>query len=214
MIYRRGASQLDFERTTGAVAQTASRIAGYWRAARSNIIVGAAVLLPLATFMSAYFWIKTRGTNEAIAQLSVGRDRPVDADEATPELVAARIVFLAKRDEIDEARTLVEAIEAKGPAELAATARYNLGNAVLRRAFSTIEKGDIERSTPLVVLARREYRRALQLSPNLWDTKFNLDVASRLIRDFKEYERKEGDELQADPKKLWTDIPGAPKGLP
>ena len=165
MIYRRGASQLNFGRATGAVAHATSRIAGYWRAARSSVIVGAAVLLPLATFMSAYFWIKTRAANEAIAQLSAGRNRPVDADEAAPELVAARIAFLAKRDEIDEARTLVEAIEGKGRAELAATARYNLGNALLRRAFSTIEKGDIERSTPLVVLARREYRRALQLSP-------------------------------------------------
>ncbi|MGD9659104.1 MAG: MxaK protein, partial [Methylocystis sp.] len=31
---------------------------------------------------------------------------------------------------------------------------------------------------------------------------------------FPDFERKGGDELSADPTKLWTDIPGKPKGLP
>ncbi|MBM3654860.1 MAG: MxaK protein, partial [Alphaproteobacteria bacterium] len=51
-------------------------------------------------------------------------------------------------------------------------------------------------------------------APEYWDAKYNLDVAVRLVRDFPDFERKSGDELSADPKKLWTDIPGKPKGLP
>ena len=45
-------------------------------------------------------------------------------------------------------------------------------------------------------------------------SKFNLDVASRLIRDFPEFDRASGDEMRAEPKQIWTDIPGQPRGGP
>jgi mxaK protein len=67
---------------------------------------------------------------------------------------------------------------------------------------------------PQVTLARQDYRRALFAMPEFWDAKFNLDVASRLIRDYPELSRGEGDELRVEPKKIWTDIPGQPKGGP
>ena len=66
---------------------------------------------------------------------------------------------------------------------------------------------------PYVVLARQEYRRALTLVPESWDAKFNLDVASRLVRDFPAFERTIGDEVKTK-KRLWTDVPGKPEGLP
>ena len=44
--------------------------------------------------------------------------------------------------------------------------------------------------------------------------KYNLDVASRLVRDYPEFDRKTGDELRAEPKAIWTDIPGQPRGGP
>jgi mxaK protein len=34
------------------------------------------------------------------------------------------------------------------------------------------------------------------------------------VRDNPRLEHSGGDELPADPKKIWTDIPGKPKGLP
>lgn len=194
--------------------QAAIRAAlGYWRLLRSPLIAAAAVTLAAATMASGAFWLHIRATNAAIGELIAGRDRPVDAG-APPELLAARVDFLTKRDEVDEARTLADSLERYGKTELSARARYHLGNALLRNAFAALDRGDAERSTPLVVLAKREYRRALQLVPDFWDAKFNLDVASRLVRDYKEYERKGGEEPPADAKKLWTDIPGAPKGLP
>jgi mxaK protein len=103
----------------------------------------------------------------------------------------------------------------------AAMIRQSLGvsagrrnDALLRRAFDHIERSELEPANPFVNLAKREYRRALQLAPDYWDAKFNFDVAARLVRDFPDFERNSGDELSADPKKLWTDIPGKPKGLP
>lgn len=206
-------SRRDFLGEASVARRAALALAGWRGRFRAYLITGAALLFPLATFASGFFWIKARGANEAIAQLAAGRDLAVD-ERAEPQLVAARIAYLAQREEFDRARALVEALDDRAPAALVAAARYNLGNAFLRKGFVALEKGDFDHSTPFIVLARREYRRALQLSPEFWNAKFNLDVASRLIRDFKEYERKEGDELPADPKKIWTDIPGAPKGLP
>ncbi len=57
---------------------------------------------------------------------------------------------------------------------------------------------------------------ALRLVQSSASTKFDqtVDVASRLIRDYPELSRGEGDELRVEPKKIWTDIPGQPKGGP
>jgi mxaK protein len=185
----------------------------YWRNLRSWFIVVAVITLVVATTASVAYWLQASATNEEIGKLAAGRDHPVDMTAAS-ELLAARIGFLTKRDEMDEARALADSLERRGKSELSAGARYNLGNALLRNAFVALEKGDTERSIPLIALAKQEYRRALQFKPDFWDAKFNLDVASRLVRDFNEFERKGGDEAPLDPKKIWTDIPGVPKGLP
>ena len=63
-------------------------------------------------------------------------------------------------------------------------------------------------------LAKDDYRLALRLDPTAWDIKFNFDVAMRIVRDFPGYEQ-EGEDVPPDaPKRLWTDLPGVPKGLP
>lgn len=184
-----------------------------WRESRSLLLVALCVALVSAT---AGFFIAWRGAvdaNDVIAALRQGRDIAVDAD-ARPEALVARIAYLAKRSEIDRARVLVEALDRRGSVETRARGHYLLANVLLREAFEHIERSELEAANPFVALAKREYRRALQLAPDYWDAKFNFDVASRLVRDFPDFERKGGDELSADPKKLWSDIPGKPKGLP
>lgn len=84
----------------------------------------------------------------------------------------------------------------------------------MRQAFALIGRGDLDKAAPQVTLARQDYRRALQARPEFWDAKYNLDVASRLVRDYPEFDRKTGDELRAEPKAIWTDIPGQPRGGP
>jgi mxaK protein len=156
---------------------------------------------------------RAHAADAALAALVAGRDVEVDA-AAPPELLAARVAFLARRDELDRARALLEPLEASGKSALGASAHYDLANSLLRRGFVLLERGQLEPAGPFVELARRSYRRALQLDPDFWDAKYNLDVASRLVRDNPRLEHSGGDELPADPKKIWTDLPGAPKGLP
>ena len=184
-----------------------------WRNYRSMLLVIGALASVAGTFSSALQWRNAIFVNTQISALRAGRDTPV-ATDAKPELLFARIEFLARRDEIDAARVLVDALDHDGRDDLSAMSRYALANALLRKAFDLIERGDLDGAAPFVNLSKREYRRALQLAPSYWDAKFNFDVASRLVRDYPSFEQENGDELQAEPKKLWTDVPGVPKGLP
>jgi len=184
-----------------------------WRSYRSMLLVAVTFAGVAGTLSSALQWRNAIVVNKEISALRAGHDTAV-ATDAKPELLLARIEFLAQRDEIDGARVLVDALDRGGREDLSATGRYTLANALLRRTFDLIERGDLDGAGPFVNLSKREYRRALQLAPSYWDAKFNFDVASRLVRDYPNFEQENGDELQAEPKKLWTDVPGVPKGLP
>ncbi|SFK66956.1 MxaK protein [Methylorubrum salsuginis] len=184
-----------------------------WRAVRPHLLVLLPILLlagSVAAGISA--WSASR-TNAGIAALEAGRDVAV-APDAPAALSVARIKFLAARDRLEEAEPLLESLDRNGATDSAARARYVLANARVRQAFDLIGRGELDKAGPQVTLARQDYRRALQARPDFWDAKFNFDVASRLIRDFPEFDRKFGDELKAEPKQIWTDIPGQPRGGP
>ncbi|AWN39240.1 MxaK protein [Methylobacterium radiodurans] len=186
---------------------------GAWTRTRPRLLLALPPLLLAGAIVCAGLSWRTESANREIAALEAGRDRPVAADAPAPILLA-RVLQLARRDATEEMEPLVAALESRDAPALLARARYALGNARLRRALNLIERGQLDPAGPLIVLARQEYRRALQARPEFWDAKFNLDVASRLIRDFPEIDRQVGDELKAEPKKIWTDIPGQPRGAP
>ena len=195
----------------------AHSIAALWRRARGPVRSGLLVALPLAAAAGAIVcaglaW-RDAHANRAIAALEAGTDRAVGA-EAPPELLLARIRFLAARERFEEAEPLLAALDRTGSADLRGRAQVSLANARLRQAFAKLEAGQLDPAAPLVGLARQAYRRALTLRPEAWDARFNLDVASRLVRDLPERGRERGEEMPADPKKIWTDIPGQPRGLP
>lgn len=184
-----------------------------WREWRSAFLVATALALAATTIAAFSHWRNATTANITIQALHARRDIEVDVG-ARPELLLARIAFLARRGEIDRVRVLLDALDRAGDADTRARGHYLLANGLLRKALDQIESSELEAANPFVNLAKREYRRALQLHPDYWDAKYNLDVAARLVRDFPDFERKTGDELSSDPKKLWTDIPGKPKGLP
>jgi mxaK protein len=190
-----------------------AKLVEVWRAQRSLLLVVACLGFALATGFECIEWRRAIMTNDVIEGLRAWRDIRVDP-EARPEALLARIAFLTKRNELDQARGLLEALDHAGDAQTRAPGHYLLANALLLSALEHLEKLELDAASPFVNLSKREYRRALQLNPEFWDAKFNIDVAARLLRDFPDYERKSGDELSADPNKLWTDIPGKPKGLP
>ena len=196
-----------------ASARSRRSLPGLWGHVRPVLLVvlpGLFALLAIAFVVQAW---RGAQANRTIADLGTGRDVAVAAGAPAPVLLA-RLQFLAERDRVDEAEALIGPIEQQGDSAILSRARYAMANARLRQAFGHLTRGNIDPAGPLVTLARYDYRRALQAKPDFWDAKFNFDVASRLIRDFPDFDRKHGDELQAAPKKIWTDIPGQPRGAP
>jgi mxaK protein len=184
-----------------------------WRRARPRLLILLPILLLGAALGCASgAWRIARDT-ATIQALAAGRDVAVPVD-AAPSLLLARVQHLARRGAVEAIEPLIAALEAQGARDRAARARFALANAHLRQAFDHLERGDLDPAGPRITLARQEYRRALQGRPDYWDAKFNLDVASRLLRDFPDFDRKSGDALAAEPKTIWTDIPGQPRGEP
>lgn len=190
-----------------------ARLAQALRRGRPRLLVALPILLLLATLGFGVAAWRVGRDNAAIAALQAGRDVPVGTDASAP-LLLARIQYLARRGQPEGIEPLVDALARTGDTDRVARARYALANTRLRQAFSHLERSDLDPAGPLITLARQDYRRALQNNPDFWDAKFNLDVASRLVRDFPEFDRKTGDELKAEPKQIWTDIPGQPRGEP
>ncbi|WP_315807135.1 MULTISPECIES: MxaK protein [unclassified Bradyrhizobium] len=184
-----------------------------WPRWRSRLLVALLALFVLAFLALLVEIALIVKANEAIRRLKTNHDVPVAVD-APAELLLARVSFLLDHDRIDEVRPYVQALDKQDTGRLAAIAHYDLANSRLRQAFDLITASKLDSAGPFVVLSREEYRRALTLSPDDWDAKFNFDVASRLIRDFPMFERTSGDDVKADRKKIWTDIPGKPQGLP
>ncbi|MFG1478911.1 hypothetical protein V5F53_09620 [Xanthobacter sp. V4C-4] len=188
---------------------------GRWRARR---LLEAALALLLATalagFAASTLQLMARWReNAVIAALGAGRDVPVETD-APPRVVLARAHFLMIRDRLDEAQPLVDLLARRDDTATAVAGLYDLGNARLAQAISHLERMQIEQAIPQVRLAKAAYRGALRRDPGLWNAKYNLDIALRLVRDFPDLDRAPKDEPPQAPKRVWTDLPGLPKGLP
>jgi mxaK protein len=181
-----------------------------WRSRFLMAMLGVSSLAVLAFLITT---LRAVVANETIHSLRAKHDVSVSPDWSA-EVLLAKVAYLLDHDNIEGAQPYIEAIDSKGNSRLAAMAHYNLANSRLRQAFDLIVQSKLDSAGPFVVLARQEYRRSLVFQPDNWDAKFNLDVASRLIRDFPAFERTMGDTVKTDRKKIWTDIPGKPEGLP
>ncbi len=185
------------------------------RTARFTLVVGT-TLLTLGLAALGYFAWQLhldRRDNAFIAALAAGQDIATSAEDPAP-LILARLAFLTHRDRLEEAQPLVNQLIHNADRHLAAAALYTMGNARLRLAIEHLGGNRIDPAIPLVRLAKQNYRDALAIRPDFWDAKFNLDIAMRLVRDFPQLE-VDGEEIPPEAaKKLWTDLPGIPKGLP
>ncbi|GLK74847.1 hypothetical protein GCM10008171_00990 [Methylopila jiangsuensis] len=177
-------------------------------------------LLPPVLLLAALVALGVTGwrlygvSKEAAVQREMVANRDVTPpDDASGVLLFQRAHYLLVRDRIDEAQGLVTRITDRASRHVTARFHYDVGNARARRAIAAIEATKIDLAIPEVRLAKEAYKEALRADPDLWDARYNLDVVMRLVRDFPEVERGE-EETQAQPKKLWTDLPGLPRGLP
>lgn len=164
------------------------------------------------TYSAGSFFDK-RASNAKIEALIAGQDVLVDPAFASSEVTMARLRYLLFRDRLEEAQGLIDNAAPHMRPEVRADAIYNMANARLRIALAEIQKRQLDQAIPLVRLAKDDYRAALQARPENWDFKYNLDVAMRLVRDFPQPDLSE-EEGDPDNKRVWTDLPGVPRGLP
>jgi mxaK protein len=181
-----------------------------WRGPLFWLLGVMALLFSSATFVDL---LRTRSANEAITSLAANKDVSVDPKNAPAEVILARVNELIFHDRLDEAQTLLSSSEAKIDPHVRARALYNIANERTRKGAEFVRKGDLDHAAALINVAKSEYRLALKLDPSDWNTKFNLDIAMRIVRDLPQANNLP-DEEQATPKKVWTDLPGTPKGLP
>ena len=182
-----------------------------------RLTVSLAWIATVAALASAVWfandWRKAQADRATIAALAAGREIAV-APEASAPVRYARLRFLLDRGRIDEAEPLIEALARDPDAALAAEALLAAGNARMVRAIDLIEAGKIDEATPLVGLAKQRYIQGLRRVPDHWSLKLDLDIAMRLVRDFPPADVNGDDEPPPSETKLWTDLPGLPKGLP
>lgn len=181
---------------------------------RGIIIIAVLAVSSIAFTYAAGRYLEKLASNAMVRALVAGEDVAVDPVYASSEVVMARLHFLLFRDRLDEAQNLLDEAAPHMRLNARADALYNLANARMRLAFEAIEKRDLDRAIPLVRLAKDDYRKALGVRPENWDYKYNLDIAMRLVRDFPQPDFDEEEEAEAESKRVWTDLPGIPRGLP
>lgn len=161
--------------------------------------------------ISTWQWFKLRHINQVIDKLNHSTDYPVSS-EAPPPLLFARSHYLTRLERFDETAALLARLLEQDP-ERAVDALYNRGNGHLRRGIEFVHQTRIDDAIAQVNLAKRDYMQALRLRPDDWQLKYNLDIAMRLVRDFPPA-TPEGDEEGETPERLWTNLPGRPRGRP
>jgi mxaK protein len=171
-------------------------------------------LASLGVVLSGWNGYNISRENKWIAALITGSDIDVAAiTSSRPETRLARAVYLHQKHQPQEALATLGVILNQGDSALQAKIRYNLGNIYLSQAITQVEAGNSDDARTLVTLAKQAYKDALLLDSQFGDTKYNLEVAMRLLPDFDRVTVEEDNGPQ--PKnQLWTTVPGFPRGLP
>lgn len=150
-----------------------------------------------------------------VRALAAGADRTI-VPSAAPEALLARALFLIRRDRLEDAEALGPALMAlrERRPEIAAGYLHSLAAARLRRAFARIADNAGDLAIPEVNLAKAALRAALTIDPGYWDAKINLEIAMRLVRDFPREGEDGVEDPENQPRNVWSDLPGMPRGAP
>lgn len=182
---------------------------------RQYLAAGLALLCLAGAGWQFWQWRQVHRVSAAIAEFAAGRDIGAERRFGAPLPVRlAYALFLARREQYAEAQEVLADLGERGDPAFRARVLYDLGNLYLRQALAETERSEAGRAAPLAELAKDAYRRALRAEPEFGDAKYNLEVATRLMPDFDPVDSgtEEPDEDAA--RKLWTRVPGFPRGLP
>lgn len=154
--------------------------------------------------------------NATMAALLAGRGEAIERGAQRPlPVLLAQAVYLARKERLEEAQDVLAYLTERGDSVLRARAYYNLGNLHLRRALAKVEAGDSNQAIVATAQAKDAFRAALGLDPGHWDSKYNLEAASRLLPTMDRIDSGKDEEDKPDnPKRLWTSVPGFPRGQP
>lgn len=150
--------------------------------------------------------------NRVIRALAAGHQAE-PREGADPRALHARVLFLAWRGRLPEALELAAFMRDARP-DLLAEAQIAIGNARMRAGFAQIDVNRIDDAIPEIELAKAAYREALRAVPGHPDARVNLDLAMRLVRDLPRPLAEGDDDPENQPRQLWTDLPGLPRGAP
>lgn len=178
----------------------------FWLLSLSLLITGAAMV-----WFGHGVWADARD-NAAIRSLANGRNTDLRAG-ADFRALYARSLYYSLRDRTEEAQAILPDL-AKAPDRIQSLAHYAIANSRMRAGFDTIDSGAFDDAIPQINLAKSSYRDALRADPDFIDAKVNLELAMRLVRDLPRPERDSSEDEAIQPRKLWTDLPGLPRGGP
>lgn len=165
----------------------------------------------LALWSGYTLWQLSR-ENSYIRAVAAG-ESPAFSDRVGAHAHHARTLDLARRGRADEAEALLPRLSGL-PDRLQAGARYAIGNARLRAGYTLMDSGRMEEALPHISLAKAAYREALKIRPGDHDSRLNLALAMRLVRDLPRPLKDASEDQEGAPRQLWTDLPGLPRGAP
>jgi tetratricopeptide (TPR) repeat protein len=105
-----------------------------------------------------------------------------------------------KQGKYDEAVKTFQQVETTGDPQVASRVAYNVGNATFRQG-QALEQTDPQKALGLYAEALASYRRALGLTPDDEDSKFNHELVTRRIAELKkrlEEQKQEQDQQKQD----------------
>ncbi len=141
-------------------------------------------------------------------------DTIVVSDQTPEILIFAKARRLDEAGQSQEAIRLYSGLVKSEDQELRARAYHNLGNIYLRDAARRWNaRGVLEhaRVNTEVELAKENYRLALRLNPEDWDSRYNLEYTYRITPPPKE---KPKSDFKATKPSVFSTLPGLPGGGP
>jgi mxaK protein len=154
------------------------------RTTRNGLFV-AAVAVGAALAFESWQLGRALDVNRRLAQQLAD---PAQAAQVAPLGEDPRLWIAASRQparagRVAEAAALLRRAADATRGQLRQVALYDLGNLYLREALRMRQSGADASALPLLELAKESYRSVLLERPDLWDAKFNLELALRLGPD-------------------------------
>ncbi len=162
---------------------------------RRHVTAGFVAVSLAASALSVSQWLKLRhsqSVNTAIQAVpsTLDADRFADTESDSDQALEVRFtrataLLNGGGLELAEKHLSVMTNDEEHP-DIALAAQFNLANGYLREALDTSESSGQYRS--LIELAKQRYRDLLAMSPEHWDTRYNLELALRLAPEKETYE--------------------------